>query len=117
MLLPVIRCLCFIRIFLRFGVAELKVVTKGKISFDVLGLFFKVVLQKRIQSLFWTPCRNIFLLLSKHPLTLFIPGLFAPAIGAAGVGGGEVGGPFYIFKTFHNTVTQDTHHFQLLGIT
>ena len=29
---------CFIRIFLRFGVAGLKVVTKGKISFDALGL-------------------------------------------------------------------------------
>ena len=36
--LPLIRCQCFIRIFLRFGVAGLKVVTKRKISFDVLGL-------------------------------------------------------------------------------
>ena len=36
--MPVIRCQCFIRIFLRFGVAGLKVVTKRKISFDALGL-------------------------------------------------------------------------------
>ena len=48
-------------------------------------------------------------------LTLFIPGFFAPATGKAE--GGGVGSPFYIFKTFHNTVTQDTHHFQLLGTT
>ena len=112
MLLPVIRCLYFIRIFLRFGVAGLKVVTKGKIFFDVLGLFFKVLLQKRIQSHFWTPCCNIFL--NSTHLTLFIPSFFAPATGKAGLGeggGGVVGSPFHIFKTFHDTVTQDTHHF------
>ena len=39
--LPVIRCQCFIRICLRIGVARLKVVTNGKISFDVLGLSCK----------------------------------------------------------------------------
>ena len=44
MLLPVMGCQCVIRIFLRFGVTGLKVVTKGKIFFDVLGLFCKAVL-------------------------------------------------------------------------
>ena len=43
--LSAIRCQCLIRKFLRFGVAGLKVVTKGiKIS-DVLGLFCKAVLR------------------------------------------------------------------------
>ena len=43
--LPVIRCQCFIRIFLRIGVARLKVVTNGKIFFDVLGLSFKATVR------------------------------------------------------------------------
>ena len=43
--MPAIRCQCFIRIFLRFGVAGLKVVTKGMIFLDVLGLFCKDVLR------------------------------------------------------------------------
>ena len=43
--LPAIRCQCFIRIFLRFGVAGLKVVTKGIIFLDVLGLLCKAVLR------------------------------------------------------------------------
>ena len=42
--LPAIRCQCLIKIFLRFGVAGLKVVTKGIIFLDVLGLFCKAVL-------------------------------------------------------------------------
>ena len=100
MLLPVIRCLCFIRIFLRFGVAGLKVVTKGKIFFDVLDLFFKVLLQKRIQSHFWTPCCNIFLY-STH-LTLFIPSFFAPATGKAGLGEGGGGGGWKSLSYFQN---------------
>ena len=40
-----IRCQCFIRIFLRFGVAGLKAVTKAIIFLDVLGLFCKAVLR------------------------------------------------------------------------
>ena len=43
--LAAIRCQCFLRIFLRFGVAGLKVVTKGMIFLDVLGLFCKAVLR------------------------------------------------------------------------
>ena len=43
---PVIRCQCFIRIFLRIGVARLKVVTNGKIRFfDVLGLSCKATVR------------------------------------------------------------------------
>ena len=41
--LPAIRCQCLIKIFLRFGVAGLKVVTKAIIFLDVLGLFCKAV--------------------------------------------------------------------------
>ena len=48
-MLPAIRCQCLINIFLRFGVAGLKVVTKGIIFLDVLGLFCKAVL--RIEKL------------------------------------------------------------------
>ena len=43
--LPVIRCQCFIRIFLRIGVARLKVVTNGKIFFDGLGLSCKATVR------------------------------------------------------------------------
>ena len=43
--LPVIRCQCFIRIFLRIRVARLKVVTNGKIFFDVLGLSCKATVR------------------------------------------------------------------------
>ena len=43
--LSVIRCQCFIRIFLRIGVARLKVVTNGKIFFDVLGLSCKATVR------------------------------------------------------------------------
>ena len=44
--LPIIRCqLCLIRIFLRFGVAGQKVVTNGKIFFDVLGLSCKATVR------------------------------------------------------------------------
>ena len=43
--LPVIRCQCFIRIFLRIGVARLKVVTNSKIFFDVLGLSCKATVR------------------------------------------------------------------------
>ena len=43
--LPVIRCQCFIRIFLRIGVARLKVVTNGKIFFVVLGLSCKATVR------------------------------------------------------------------------
>ena len=43
--LPVIRCQCFLRIFLRIGVARLKVVTNGKIFFDGLGLSCKATVR------------------------------------------------------------------------
>ena len=36
LLFSVMRCQCLMRIFLRFGVAGLKVVTKGKTLLDVL---------------------------------------------------------------------------------
>ena len=39
--LSVMRCQCFMRIFLRFGVAGLYVVIKGKRFLDVLGLVCK----------------------------------------------------------------------------
>ena len=42
---PLQECQCFNNIFLRFGVAGLKVVTKEIISLDVLSLFCKAVLR------------------------------------------------------------------------
>ena len=43
LLLSVMRCQCLKRIFLRFGVAGLKVVTKGKTLLDVAVLFCKAL--------------------------------------------------------------------------
>ena len=45
LLLPEIRCQCFIRIFLTFWLAGLKVLTNGKIFLDDFGLFLIAVLR------------------------------------------------------------------------
>ena len=49
--LSVIRCQCFMRIFLRFGVAGLYVVTTGKRFLDILGVVWKAVfLDEKLMS-------------------------------------------------------------------
>ena len=55
--LPEIWCQCFTRIFLKFWLAGLKVLTNGKIFLDDFGLFLIAVLRDEnwaSAKIFWT---------------------------------------------------------------
>ena len=66
---PLQGCQCFNNIFLRFGVAGLKVVTKEIISLDVLSLFCKAVLRIEILFRYYPPfVKDNFIVRTHHKL-------------------------------------------------